>query len=134
MKYGKAIYGILSNAASVTAVVGTGDNCRVYPLIAPQEKRFPYIVYTVVSIDPDDSKDGVSKLDNFIVQVSCFGENYNQTATLAGNVRTALDRYTGTINGVEVDGVRLEASREDVEDETKVVYHISQDFKVRIKN
>ena len=59
MNAGKAVYGILSANSGVTDIVGT----NIFPEIAEQETAVPFIVYQLQSVDPDDTHDGPSKLD-----------------------------------------------------------------------
>jgi hypothetical protein len=129
----EVIYGMLSSTADVTAIVGTGDNCRIFPVVADEGVRSPFITFNVINVSPDDSKSGAAQVDNIYVQVSCFGDSYTDTAILATKVRTALDRFTGPVGDDLVDGIRFEGFASMTEDETKVIYHIAQDFKVRLK-
>ena len=52
MIVGKAIYNILSNTTAITDIVGT----KIYPEIAPQNETQPYIVYSIVSNNPVETK------------------------------------------------------------------------------
>ena len=98
MKIGKAIYNILVGTALIEARVDT----RIFPMIAPQTSAFPFIVYDVNSVDPSDTKDGASDLDTISTMVSVYSKTYAEASILASLVRNALDRKSGTFNGIEV--------------------------------
>ncbi len=124
----KIIYGILNASAPVTAL--TGD--RIYPGIAKQFDIGPFIVYFKVSTNPADSKDGPSKLDTLRVQVSIFHNDYDALEDLAGKVRTALDRYSGPVGGVEVQSIRF-IDENELRDPDTDYFHTAQDYSIRIK-
>ena len=134
MNVGQIIYGRLSAVAGVTALVST----RIYPDMAPQNAVFPYIVFQKLNTSPTDTKEGVSPLDKLLVQVDCYSNNYDNAHSLAAAVRTALDRYTGTINGHVVDKIIFSndssGSPQDVPTSTgSMIYWASQDYEIRLK-
>ena len=73
MTVGKAIYNILSNTTAVTDIVTT----KIYPEIAPQNETQPYIVYSVVSNSPSDTKDDNGNIDEAQIEVYCFNTKYS---------------------------------------------------------
>ena len=134
MNVGQIIYGRLSAVAGVTALVST----RIYPDMAPQNAVFPYIVFQKLNTSPTDTKEGVSPLDKLLVQVDCYSNNYDNAHSLAAAVRTALDRYAGTINGHVVDKIIFSndssGSPQDVPTSTgSMIYWASQDYEIRLK-
>ena len=106
MKVGLAIYDRLRNTSAVSDIVST----RIYPNVAPQiSATFPFIVYTVNGVTPNDTKEGVSSLDVNDVMVMCYSKTYTQAADLADKVRTALDRIPeGTYNNVKIQSSQFE--------------------------
>lgn len=103
MNTGKAAYGILSTNSNVTTLVGT----RIFPEIAEQEAATPFIVYQLQSVDPDDTHDGPSELDEVRFEFICYADTYDQAADLGEKVRGALDRVSGTYNGVNVESIQF---------------------------
>lgn len=85
---------ILKANAGVTAIVGAGDNAKIYPLEAAQTQAVPYIVVRLLGNSPQDTKQGVSSLDETTVAVYCCQSSYLLSRTLAEAVRSALDRST----------------------------------------
>ena len=103
MNAGKAVYGILSGTTAVTDIVGT----RIFPEIAEQEAVTPFVIYQLQSVAPEDTHDGPSKLDEVRFEFLCYADSYNAAADLAVAVRGALDRVSGTYNGVNVESVQF---------------------------
>jgi len=109
---------------------------KCYPLIAPQETKFPYVLYAIASIAPSDSKDR-AEVDDYIYQVSVFSKTYAEMRTMAENVRQLLDRYhmTNTNDGEYQDvGIIFQSYDEDTDefDGTGVIYYADQTFRVRV--
>ena len=102
MNAGKAIYYLLSNASSVTDICGT----RIYPELAEQETPTPFVVYEVISVDPDDTNDGPARLDEVSIDITAVADSYDTCADLASAIRSAIDRVRGTYNGVNVDSIQ----------------------------
>lgn len=104
---GKAIYGRLQAVSAVTSLVST----RIYPDLAPQNTTYPFLVYRLTGNVPTDTKEGVSKLDVVQVTIEIYANTYTSKADIAEAVRTALDRYSGTIEGVVIDSIRFSNAR-----------------------
>lgn len=133
MNIGKAIYSILSNDSSVSSTVGT----RIFPSRYIDESgkyQLPFISYQVVSVEPNNTKNGVSTYDYTTAQINIVGNSYNDVITLAQNVRTALDYTSGTYEGVVVDKIFFENSVEVFDENAGSVglYQISQDYRFNI--
>ncbi len=137
MKIGYSIYSILINDSDVSALVST----RVYPNVAKQSSDWPFIVYTTNSVDPTDTKDGVSPMDTNIVEILCLSDTYSQAVDLAQKVRIALDRktpgtYPNTIWGNKVQSIKFNSVDEDFEIDGKGmgVYVQTLSFNIRQVN
>jgi hypothetical protein len=127
MNAGKAIYYLLSNASSVTDICGT----RIYPELAEQEAPTPFVVYEVISVDPDDTNDGPAKMDEVSVDITAVADSYDACADLASAIRSAIDRVRGTYNGVNVDSIQYSTTDTDVFDSPRR-YAMTAGFIIRI--
>jgi len=94
MTAGQAIYSILKNNSGVNSIVGTGDNCRVFPLIDNQSYQIPFVTYENISTIASPTKSGVSTLDDKLYQINIVSNNPASTRILADAVRAALDYAT----------------------------------------
>lgn len=100
MNGGKAIYSILKNNAAVNAIVGTGDNCRVFPLIENQSYTMPFITYDAAFNEPNPTKSGPSTLDEKSYQINIVAATPDACEDLAEKVRLALDYSSGTYDDI----------------------------------
>ena len=124
---GKALYGKLSATAAVTALVST----RIFPDMATQDATYPFIVYTNDATQPTDVKDGASPLDVVTMSVMIYSNSYSQAQDIAAAVRTALDRMTGTVQGVTVQSCRFEGQNSAQMEFDKHVFVIEQSYVFR---
>jgi hypothetical protein len=130
MEIGKAIYNILSNNTDVVNLVDT----RIFPNVAPQTTEFPFIIYDVNGVQPNDTKDGPSTLDTNDVMISCYSETYSQASDLAKKIRIAMDR----IPDAEYATIKIQSSQfqgyNDIFDNTSGdagIYRKALDFEIR---
>ena len=130
MEIGKAIYNILSTTTNISDLVGT----RIFPNVAPQTTTFPFIIYDVNGVQPNDTKDGASTLDTNDVMISCYSETYSQASDLAQKIRVAMDRINeGTYGGEQIQSSQFQ-SYNDIFDDTSGdagIYRKSLDFEIR---
>ena len=103
MNAGIAAYVILTQNTDVTDIVGV----NIFPEVAEQETATPFIVYQLQSVAPEDTHDGPSKLDEVRFEFLCYADSYALAADLGDKVRGALDRVSGTYNGVNVESVQF---------------------------
>jgi len=128
MNEGKAIYSILTTDSAVSAIVSS----RVYPQIAAQGAAFPFVVYVINDITPSDTKSGVSTLDEVRYEILAVAENYAESADLNEKIRTALDRYTGTVAGVVIDSIQFTELDTDY-DIASETYIANSEYIIRVK-
>jgi hypothetical protein len=127
MTVGKAIYYLLSNYTDLTDIVGT----RIFPEVAEQDSALPFVIYSVISNEPSDTHEGPSKLDIAQVDVVMYNTDYSGLVDMGVAVRAALDRVTGTYNGVGVQSVQYTSEIIDFEDYSRA-YVLTQSYDVRI--
>jgi len=114
MKIGLAIYNVLTNDTDVSNLVST----RIFPNVAKQGTAFPFLVYQTTSVEPTNTKDGVSPMDTNSFEVLCFADNYSTAVDLAQKVRIALDRKNGTYpatTGIKIQSIKFNSVDEEFE-------------------
>lgn len=126
---GKLIYSRLSTDGSITAYVGT----KIYPDITPQNVQYPFVVYIITNSLPVDYKDGQSNLEEITLQLDVYTQSYDDTQDLANLIRNRLDRFTGTLEGVEVQTIKYVSSDSQVFNAELSVYWMSIDFMINMK-
>ena len=128
MNEGKAIYSILTADSDVNAIVSG----RVYPQIAAQGAAFPFAVYVLQNTDPSDTKSGVSTLDEVRYDIVVASETYAKASDLTEKIRTALDRYSGTVSEVVIDSIQFIDLDVDNDPDTET-YVTSSEYIIRVK-
>ena len=126
---GKLIYSRLSTDGSITAYVGT----KIYPDITPQNVQYPFVVYTIVNSLPVDFKDGQSNLEEITLQIDVYTQSYDDTQELANLIRNRLDRFTGIVEGIDVQTIKYMSSDSQVYNAELSVYWMSIDFMAKMK-
>jgi len=126
---GKLIYSRLSTDGEILAYVGS----KIYPDIVPQNVQYPFVVYTIVNSLPVDFKDGQSNLEEITLQVDVYTQNYDDTQILSNLIRNRLDRFVGTVEGVEVQSIKYMSATSQVFNAELSVYWMSIDFMVKMK-
>lgn len=124
----KAIYSrLIANAAVLALVVK-----RVYPELAPQDTTLPYIVYTRIDTDHNQTKSNTEGLARAQVQLNCVADTYDGAKDLANKVRIALGAATGSIGGITVHSTivlgEVDSSEFPGDDTDKVRHRIVSDF------
>ncbi len=122
MEPGQLLFSLLSQAAPVTALVGT----RIYPVVAPQGSPRPYVCYQLISRVPDGS--ALCQLSDVArVQLSLFADTYAQVCQLAQACRGQLHYH-------EQPEASLELANEfdQPHDENAACYFRSQDYLVEL--
>ena len=128
MKVGLAIYYILSSDTAVTDIVST----RIFPETAPQGQLTPYIVYSVISNAPSDTKESGENIDVAQIEIYTVETTYAKAVNLGGVIRDALDRKVGTFNSVQLQTTSYKSESMEV-NETRSLWASVQDYEIRVK-
>jgi len=103
---------------------------RIYVNEAPQSGAKPYIVYTVITIEPIYSARCV--LDEVTIQYSVFAERYGQARSIVNLIRTDLERFNGLLSGISVVNIDFAGLGASEKEKDSRLAHISYDFKITI--
>jgi hypothetical protein len=127
MKVGAAIYSMLKDDSAVSALVGT----RIYPELAEEGAATPYVVYSVVSNTPVDTKDS-APVDEAQLEVFSVADTYAAANDLADKVRAALSRQSKKVYGtVTVQSVKYTNEVTEVS-AARDMYISVQDYTARL--
>ena len=138
LNVGIAIFKILTDDAAVSAAVVSDGISRIFPNVARTNTDFPFIIYQVTGETPTQYKDAPSTLDTDSIMVSVYHDNYAKATELAGQVRNALDRtsgsYTASGTTVNIQSIKYDGYSDIFNDNQTGtgVYRIALDFDVRI--
>ena len=100
---GTAIKSLLSDITKY--VSGSGE---------PYSMGSRWLIYQMISCVPLATKNSVSTLDQYRFQIDCYARSYSDADTLAASVRSALDNYYGTKEGVVIDRIRFDGQYDGI--------------------
>lgn len=101
ISFAKAINKLLS-VDTIKSVV----NNKVYPLIAPLNTNFPYIVFKRTST-PYNSKDNIYQ-DNVNIEIITVSDNYDKSVALAELIRNELEgKRNITVEEFRISTIKL---------------------------
>lgn len=124
----KAVYSILANDANVRTEVGA----RIYPTFIPENITFPAVVYRITDKQPQDTKDGViGSIDTLTLDI--YHDRASETIDIADVLRTALDRYRGTVQSVVIDRIVYEGESDEILIPELALFHLTQTYRIRVK-
>jgi hypothetical protein len=107
-----SIRSILTSDTDVSALVST----RVYPYMRQQGSVFPAIVYELDDTEPQQGLSGFQSLTRCELTISQIAETYSGAKALADKVRSALNGYTGTSEGLAIKSLVHDNDTGNVED------------------
>lgn len=128
MQLGKLTYSLLSNDATIASYVGE----KIFPVQVPQDTSFPAIVYQHDSQVPTNIKDGPSPLDVVGLVITIYTQNYSDAQAIAERVRTLLDHFHGTVEGVTVDRISFSGQEDNDFVDDYGFQVISQSYQARL--
>ena len=135
MNIREAFYTFLKGEASITALVGSGDDTRIYPETAPQNITEPYITHTVISDSDGAHLLGADGLAEIVFQVDSWSRIKENCIAIAEALRNLLNGYQGgTWGTVEVESALRLSERDGIEfppDASEVGWtRITQEFHI----
>ena len=104
MALSTAIYTLLH----ANATIHTAFTHRIYPGVAPMEVTLPCIIFDIGDIQAEHTASTDTAFDRVALTVTVIDSTYSDVETYAQNVRTALDRYSGTSDGEVIEIILYE--------------------------
>jgi hypothetical protein len=90
-----ALYNYLSAYAGLTALIGT----RIYPLQLPQNAKYPAVAYQQISGPRIHAMGTDPGMTYPRYQFTCWGDDHDDAAAIAKQIRLAFTNYSGTMGG-----------------------------------
>lgn len=125
-----AIYKRLLADSAVTDIVGVGDEARIYPMILPQNLKFPAVHFSRISADRLYSLDGKTGLVAARFQFESYSDKTpEEVKGLSEAIRRNLEGFQGKVEDVVIDGIFLESDTSiNNFDEQTNLFRYTQDF------
>lgn len=89
---------------------------RIYPYLRQQGADFPSVVYELDSTEPEQSFGGHLGLTRAMLTINSIAETYSGAKDLADKIRTVLNGYTGTSEGIEIKSLVHDNDTGNIED------------------
>lgn len=116
---------LLANT-QLAALVGD----RIFVLQAPQGVETPYVVYSIISNNPVYTIGCVN--DKPVIQYSVFSQHYSQARTIQNLIRSEIDNYHGTLDGVSVASIQCNGLGINEREKDSQLVHISYDYQIHL--
>jgi len=113
---GKLIYQTISADTYISSLVGS----KIYPIVAPNDTTFPFIVYTRTNVFPNiQTKDGwIGDKISFQITIAC--SDYSQSADLANKVRDLFENCKINNSDLTISEIRLTSISELFQEDTYI--------------
>lgn len=134
MSIGAGLFTYLKTVTAVTDLIGTGDNCRLFPEWTPEAEAYPYVTYTVIAADHVGDLSAASGIVRKLIQVDVWAATAVSREATGNALRGALDGVTNdTWGSVNVRTVALDEEVDELEepadgDEGGVIFRRRQDY------
>lgn len=113
---GKCITAALEADINLSAKVGK----RIYPIVAPDNTKFPFIVYTRSNAySATHSKDGFLG-DKASFQIIVASDTYTESVDIANDARKILENHDISEDGLIIDEVHMASAAESFSDDTYI--------------
>jgi hypothetical protein len=119
----------LAMEPGTTTLSGLIDS-KVYPNRITQAQDLPVLVYQAVSVQPNDTKNGPSGVDEKRWQINVYGADYGLCEDIRDLLRMDIDRFQGEVLGVQIQGVQFLDENDQFDDAGRVA-GVSSDYKIR---
>ena len=103
LKLGSYIYSLLADI---------NVKCKVYPLVADNDAKFPFILYKRVGLYDNTTKDGYTNEDTLNYEIKVVTDTYQKGIDIANDVRQAIEHGTKTYSDMTISDIRLNAADE----------------------
>lgn len=113
LSIGKLIYGAITSNPELNTEL---DN-KVFPLVAPTDTTFPFVVYNRTnSYSSDQTKDGWCG-DHSAFQITVVSDSYNSSVDIADLIRALFENCTISNSNLRIYNIHLTSSNEMFNDD-----------------
>lgn len=120
---------ILTDSIAVQTLVGQNEEAnkfKVYPFIAPETEKGPYIVVAKTANSTNSQgKDVWSTLDYPTYDVLCYSKNFRTTEQMHEASRNALDNKTSITEVCEFKRIWLVTDRDAFDERSQMYVHVA---------
>jgi len=127
---------VRNNSAVMAKLTGGIHIARI-----PQAEVFPYALIDMITVQPTDTKDGVSCMDLLSIQLDIYtrqqdiadsSSGYRIAAEIEQDIRDIVDGFMGDVNEINIDEIRWVTQNPAPYEEDRDVYRVSVDYLMRL--
>ncbi len=104
LNIGKYIYNTLTSSSGIT--------CSIYPLVADNDAKFPFIIYKRVNLISEMCKDGTYE-DDVTIEINVVTDKYSVGIEIANKVRELLEVQNVNYQGLEITESKIVQASEE---------------------
>ncbi len=113
LKIGSIIY----SAITTNSALNTSLSNKVYPLCAPADTTFPFVVYNRTNVySKDHTKDGWLT-DDCSFQITVVSDKYDETVDIADSIRDLFENCIMSYSYLTINNIHLTSSNEMYNDD-----------------
>lgn len=119
---------LLNNDSGLSAI----DGLTIWAVVAPERTTSPYITYYTADEDPTRVMGEDTTPTTDLVQITVFADTLEEIITVSKALKAALNRYSGTADGVVVQHIFADGHNDRYDDDDKY-YQRNHDFIVHFE-
>ena len=118
----------------------SGIDAEVTSARIPDRRGSDWVIYNMISAVPMTTKADYRKFIRYRYQVDIYARTYDRTDEIATDVVDAMDNYTGTVEGVEIDRIIFDGEADMPvefiydEDAREDFFRRQQDYIINVKS
>lgn len=104
---------------------------RIYPVLLPENSKFPSATYQTVGGVPLYVLAGRSGFTSMRLQVDTWAKSYAESKALAAAIVGSLDNFSGVLSdGTKVDGIQV-SNTYDLYESAALLYRVFIEFAIQ---
>lgn len=107
---GKIIYSKLSTSETLTTMLG--EENKIFPIIADNDAKYPFVVYKRLSVSSLQTKDGFGE-DIVSFEITVVHNNYVGSLNIANEIRKILEKKKIESNIMNIYNNKIQNISED---------------------
>jgi hypothetical protein len=119
----EVILELVRTLAPITAIMGEGQNLRLYPQRAPQGEPEPYGTFKRINTTPTNRFDSPSRHDYASYDFHLYSHDKEALDNLVKIFRESLEGSSGTFAGVEINHVEYMSDSDEYIETTETHTH-----------
>jgi len=120
---------LFKETTAITAIIGSGDTMRAYPMMMPQGVTYPCVTLQRITSMESTKLAGPDGYTHARIQIDLWAETYTELSALEAALRARLAAYQGDRKGIAVRSCVM-ASRQDIAEPDVKVLRVSMDYMI----